>query len=298
MTNLRRLHPRLFTTLELVVDELLMRFRPSLEEELLGAVNALFERVDQLGGGEVPAPLKKAFTGVSERFFFAASAKGKRGGSGGAEDGGEAEVRERFNDLYHQPFADHFLCAKLPVSSAKMNLRLWSESLGKTIAKTPRKIALSDVSPRLAGMNFLPCDLWPSTDSPVDPTDASSSTRADTTALAYQAAQQAVAAHEEIKGGGSCKDDGLLNIPDALAAPTQAPRMEVSTSKRASKEQNDELRRRVMSSLKSFLTPPIKLTILLALLVTARAEAAEVRFNVRGRGARGRAAEEGWDGRV
>ena len=98
-------------------------------------------------------------------------------------------------------------------------------------------------------MNFLPCDLWPSTEAPVDPGEASS-TR-DTRALAQHAAQQAVAAHEEVKGGSSGEDDGLVNIPDALAAPTQAPRMELApkllkfSSTFEVVEREGELRRRV-----------------------------------------------------
>ena len=254
MTALRRSHPRLFATLELVVEELLSRFRPSLEEELLLAVTALSKRIDQLSTGEVTGPLKNAFKSIAERFFASPAPqkekkKSKKGGSVVA-DGGEAEAKNRFNELYEGPFTDHFLVAKLPVSAARTRLKMWSDSLGRTVSRTPRKVALSEVSPRLAGMNFLPCDLWPSTDAPVDPGEASSSNR-DTRALAQHAAQQAVAAHEDVKGGSSGSDDGLINIPDALAAPTQAPRMELAPKllKFASTfeivEREGELRRRV-----------------------------------------------------
>uniref|UniRef100_A0A7S1B6V0 Non-specific serine/threonine protein kinase n=1 Tax=Corethron hystrix TaxID=216773 RepID=A0A7S1B6V0_9STRA len=81
MSTLRRKHPALWSSLESILAELIVRFRPSLEEELLAAVTALHQKAIQLyqtsqvsassieKEEEVPSNLIHTLSRVSIKFF-------------------------------------------------------------------------------------------------------------------------------------------------------------------------------------------------------------------------------------
>ena len=74
MNALRKAHPALWSKLEHVLDELMFRFRPSLEEELLSAIDALLQRCNTLGDGEggdsaLPASMITTLARVHAKFF-------------------------------------------------------------------------------------------------------------------------------------------------------------------------------------------------------------------------------------
>jgi transformation/transcription domain-associated protein len=190
MSTLRRAHPTLWSSLEVILEELIVRFRPSLEEELLATIAALKERVEtqleqQLlnGGKEVPsavASFQKTLSRVSIKFFqsHAPDSEFKDDRSKKA-----AQFRQRYKSAFERDFCtaasskdskgdtdatdtkevDVVSEEPLLLSELHKHLKKWNRTLERQISMAPSTFPLQQASPQLSFFSSDSPDLWPGT---------------------------------------------------------------------------------------------------------------------------------------
>ena len=192
MSTLRRAHPTLWSSLEVVLEELIVRFRPSLEEELLATISALKERVEsQLeqemlnGGEEVPsavASFQKTLNRVSIKFFQSHSS-GSESSSKDERSKKAARFRRRYKSTFERDFrttapskgsegdekteeikkADEGGKEPISLSELHKHLKKWSQTLDRQISMAPSSFPLQQASPQLSFFSSDSPDLWPGT---------------------------------------------------------------------------------------------------------------------------------------
>jgi transformation/transcription domain-associated protein len=214
MSFLRRAHATLWSSLEAILEELIVNFRPSYEEELLATISALLERADSqleissFTGKDSPdeeeivaASIAKTLGRIATKFFrestvdVAPSKRDER-----------SRKTEAFKAKYKTKFEEDFLC--LAVSDDKKErvdleeflkrLRTWKKMLEKQVSSTPHLFPLIESSQSLAMFSAEAPDLWPMSCDPKsakklierDRTieDIQSATTTTTSALAAQSA--------------------------------------------------------------------------------------------------------------
>eukprot|EP00588_Corethron_pennatum_P036377 CAMPEP_0194347888 /NCGR_PEP_ID=MMETSP0171-20130528/106235_1 /TAXON_ID=218684 /ORGANISM="Corethron pennatum, Strain L29A3" /LENGTH=1477 /DNA_ID=CAMNT_0039115183 /DNA_START=5071 /DNA_END=9504 /DNA_ORIENTATION=- len=172
MSTLRRKHPALWSSLESILAELIVRFRPSLEEELLAAVTALFQKAMQLyqasqvstssmeNEEEVPSNLIHTLSRVSVKFFRSPIDSN--------------DQQKNFCQRYQEAFETDFLQeseSKInsPPSKLKAAMKMsvlisrlgkWKDVLQRHVLSTPTKLPLQHQSPVLSSIVNDAPDLW------------------------------------------------------------------------------------------------------------------------------------------
>lgn len=220
LVSLRKAHPKLFANLETIVEELMNKCRQSMEEQLLNAVVGLSERCAEVNGTAVPEAMQTAFGLVFEQFFpepiekkpAPATKKGKaKKAKKGEKKESEEKIEEdkmrvdeqkKFSGVYKKLFKDHFVHGKkTSLVEVKSKLDMWTTSLRATVAKTPRQVVLSELSPALAAYTSQPVSLWPTVEETVgegkEGAAAGGSTpKSNSSAAALAAQKAAVIAHD------------------------------------------------------------------------------------------------------
>ncbi len=181
MSSLRRSHASLWSALEAILEELIMKFRPSYEEELLGAITALLERAEaQAERSHMPdkssnedeeamvASITKTIARVAAKFFRSSSAD-----SGNKRDE-RAKKTAEFKRRYRAVFESDFLVLPIGASSQSLDqgasqlglvdylsrLRKWKRHLEGHVSSAPLAIPLVEASPTLATFAASAPDLW------------------------------------------------------------------------------------------------------------------------------------------
>ena len=178
MNGLRKSHPALWSKLEGILDELMYRFRPSLEEELLGAIDALLKRCNSLRNGDsggkgenaLPQSMITTLANVHSKFFEESGggkgkvkAKNKKSMLGGGEgDGvgggiGSTTFNERYSDLFKKQFISP---APKNLDVVVKRLKIWKKRLMNYVSSTPSEINLQHVSAPLSQLSCEAPDLW------------------------------------------------------------------------------------------------------------------------------------------
>jgi len=172
MSSLRRAHSQLWASLEAILEELIIRFRPSLEEELLNTIKALLQRGKQAldkGGAnesyyaELLANFRKTLNRVGTKFFN--SPVPITHDTSGMYDY-RAKLAAQFSVRYKKQFDQDFMksqtASDVPwtLQGIVQSLAKWQEILDQAIAGTPACVPLHQVSPVLLSLSYEPPDLW------------------------------------------------------------------------------------------------------------------------------------------
>lgn len=172
VNTLRKSHPGLWVAMEAITDELINRFRPSFEEELPTAINALLQRAlpqkellhkRSVNGKDnsqaLLASFSKTLNRVSAKFFRPVVSDFSQ--SSDHRSRKEKEFSLRYKEMFEKDF--------LVKGSEKSNefdldiiierLRKWKKLLLPQVALLPKNLPLSHLSPALAITSFDSSDL-------------------------------------------------------------------------------------------------------------------------------------------
>jgi transformation/transcription domain-associated protein len=157
MSTLRRTHATLWSSLESLLEELIVRFRPSYEEELLAYITALLEKAESLRDSfahpekkaeeekAMVASVAKTLVRISAKFFRPSSSET---GSGRKDD--RAKKTAQFKRKYMQLFETDF---QVSSSNDEQNSETTAdkEASGDTEAKPEKSGRKSDETTDKAG---------------------------------------------------------------------------------------------------------------------------------------------------
>ena len=168
MSELRKTHPTLWSNLEAIVEELILRFRPSFEEELLVPIITLLGRAykqQRQGDGNdlFIASFNKAIQKVSLKLFRAPNPSNVTGVN-------IMDVRvKKASDFclrYKEPFEKDF-CIRDPVGSSNLTvamiiekLQKWKKVLHKRVAASITTHSLLQMSTQLSRISYQVPDMW------------------------------------------------------------------------------------------------------------------------------------------
>lgn len=161
MSNLRKVHPVLWSKLESILEDLIVRFRPSYDAELLHSIDALLQKVSKLEhktstdvGTEISGNLDacmKALNLIWTKFFC----KEK-------PDSALTRSAELFHLRYFSEFENDFLqkTEEIKGDGLVVKLQKWKKWLERGISRVPKTSNLQEVSPSLSWFSSQPPDLW------------------------------------------------------------------------------------------------------------------------------------------
>jgi len=178
MSLLRRSHASLWSSLESILEELIVKFRPSYEEELLSTIIALLERAETQVGSigksddedTVIASVWKTLGRIAAKFFRTTD-------TGSSRRDERAKKTADFKTKYKESFEADFYVSSTDASAASPSpetksplgleeslkrLRKWKLTLETQVLSTPKSLPLIESSSSLAvyGVGDAP-DLWP-----------------------------------------------------------------------------------------------------------------------------------------
>eukprot|EP00978_Attheya_sp_CCMP212_P030897 scaffold115085_cov55-Attheya_sp.AAC.2 len=240
MTSLRRDHYTLWTSLEAILDELIVSFRPSYEEEFLATITALLQRVEsqtkhpqkgQSGEGDsVVASFFKTISKIASKYFRADTANTKDGKAKKT-----SEFRRRYKEDFEADFSiqdqEDSGVSHLSLEEVALRLNKWKNLLLVQVSAIPSHIPMQQLSSNLSLFCGEAPDLWSGacdsinsssllssrdrhSESDAGQAHSSPSSSASAASRAAEAAASAVkmgAAHE---GGGHCGGGSdLVEIP-------------------------------------------------------------------------------------
>lgn len=239
MSSLRKSQPTLWMSLESILEELIIRFRPSYEEELLATITALLQRADtqlehqtRSGGNKesdqeaVRASFSKTLARVSAKFFHSQPDQ-----SSSSKDD-RAKRTADFTLRYKQSFELDFSMldqdkkeSNLSLDEIILKLKKWKSILECKVSSTPPLLPLMQVSPTLSGFSNTPPDLWSGACDTQDTSsnarkrknaeaekDTSPSSSASAALKAAITAAAAVSSASLYEGGGGSKGGGSVSV--------------------------------------------------------------------------------------
>eukprot|EP00980_Cylindrotheca_fusiformis_P015838 scaffold4637_cov128-Cylindrotheca_fusiformis.AAC.9 len=184
MSTLRRSHASLWSSLEAILEELIVKFRPSYEEELLATISALLERAEShaekqcLSDNEqlededaMVASWSKTLSRIAAKFFQTPDPS-----SGSQRRDERAKKTAEFKKKYKLDFENDFKVdaagnvdgladasekARFSLEEYITKLQLWKRRLEAQVACTPNSLPLIESSPSLAMFAGDVPDLWP-----------------------------------------------------------------------------------------------------------------------------------------
>jgi FAT domain len=161
MSMLRRSHTSLWSSLESILEELLVKFRPSTEEEFLATIYALLERAEVQTEGvrkskekEIVVSIWKTLCRISTKYFRPTEATV----SSGKKDE-RATKNSEFRDTYRDDFERDFEVSSAENSNADLSfgleellarIRMWRKKVEDRVLSTPPCISLLSSSRSLA----------------------------------------------------------------------------------------------------------------------------------------------------
>ncbi len=180
MSCLRKSHPTLWITLESILEELIIRFRPSYEEELMTTITALLQRAQSqvehkavADGKEsdesaVHASFTKTLSRVSAKFF-----RSQTEPSSSNQHDERSRKSAYFTLKYKDMFEEDFSIVSSPTSSGDdagtkplklsdivTKLKKWRHILETQVALSPSQSPLLQISPTLSAVSNSSPDLW------------------------------------------------------------------------------------------------------------------------------------------
>jgi hypothetical protein len=172
---LRRSHASLWSSLESVLEELLVKFRPLHEEELLSPIVALLERAEsQLGTASRKEDEEAAATSIWKTIWKIAAKFFRHIDPGVTRSDERAKKTALFKEKYRDDFESDFQVSSSTSSSSPSSegkapltldefvarLREWKRKLEKNA--NPRSVSLIESSQALAAFGVADApDLWP-----------------------------------------------------------------------------------------------------------------------------------------
>jgi transformation/transcription domain-associated protein len=182
MSTLRRSHASLWSSLEAILEELIVKFRPSYEEELLATISALLERGESHSEKQslpnqkrteeeeaLVSSWTKTLSRIAAKFFKASEPST----SSNRRDERAKKTRE-FKLKYKNDFEEDFKLASSDRDSTPSSsdpkpelqrymhkLQLWKEKLETQVSRTPTSIPMMESSRSLAMYYGDVPDLWP-----------------------------------------------------------------------------------------------------------------------------------------
>ena len=158
MSSLRKVHPVLWNRLELILDNLIVRFRPSYEAELLQTFVALLNRTAKVEekmeakDGENADERRieyyqKALSRIGEKFFTKSASLSKK-----------ARI---FQSRYGSSFDSDFSQSNLgSFEEFVEKLQKWKLLLERQVSRVPAQCKLSESSPALSWFSAQAPDMW------------------------------------------------------------------------------------------------------------------------------------------
>lgn len=244
MSSLRRAHANLWSSLEAILEELIVKFRPSFEEELLATMGALLERAESQNDSlarpskdkhqddteAVVASVSKTLGRISTKLFRESSPEALA-----IKRDERARKTEVFKRRYKKQFESDFLSAqtgpeKLSLSQYLTRLKKWKRMLEEQVSMTPLTLPLIESSQSLALFASESPDLWPMScdpkaaglasadkerlrDAEISHSSTSSSALAAKSAAASAAISVAVSCASEGNGGEYGGGSASIEIP-------------------------------------------------------------------------------------
>ena len=248
MSLLRRSHAALWSSLEAILEELIVKFKPSFDEELLVYVTGILERAESHADRKslktsdsaeediIIASITKNISKISTKFFRASAPES----SGKKDDRSRktAEFRRKYKDKFEADFQIYDSenddkesmkeAEKLELSDYLDRLKKWRRLLEDQVSSTPASLPLIESSPALALFASEAPDLWAGSCDPrqkdvsmdrernADPDgnqSTSNSFNAATTAAAATAQNVAKMAMAEGNGGDFGGGSAAIEIP-------------------------------------------------------------------------------------
>jgi hypothetical protein len=178
MSLLRRSHASLWSSLESILEELIVKFRPSYEEELLSTIIALLERAETQVGSigksddedTVVASVWKTLGRIAAKFFRTSDTSSNRRDERAKKTAEfKTKYKESFEAEFHVSSTDAQPASPDPESKSPLSLeeylerlRRWKLTLETHVLSTPDCLPLIESSSSLAvfGVGDAP-DLWP-----------------------------------------------------------------------------------------------------------------------------------------
>jgi transformation/transcription domain-associated protein len=172
MTSFRKAHPTLWTSLETILEELILRFRPTHEEELLATMTALLQRAEyqlehqrrpgENDDGAIRASFKKTLSRISSKFFELPTSDGKT----------FKKIKifiDRYKASFDADFTDYDTGEnfRLQLPDIYAKLQKWKVLLEKQVALTPSSVPLVTISHILSSYCSSAPDLWPGSCDPL-----------------------------------------------------------------------------------------------------------------------------------
>jgi transformation/transcription domain-associated protein len=209
MGAMRKTHSTLWSGLESMLEELITRFRPSLEEELLAAVDAMLLKTNQVielqgktvgdaqSGTDILENMKVTLQKVYEKYFV---------------DDASDKKREQFNKTFKGAFQKHFLAtgSVKDMETVISRLQLWRRRLRNAVSAAPSASDMNACSPSLAQISNESPDLWAGSCDAGSNGNGVGKTASGTAAAAAAAASAAVVAASE---GGAGSGSAAIEIP-------------------------------------------------------------------------------------
>ena len=255
MSTLRRSHASLWSSLEAILEELIVKFRPSYEEELLATIAALIERADsqpgstgpgEKGKGDDPdamvSSVSKTLGRIAVKFFRTTPESTSSRNDERARKTAEFKMRYKaqFEAEFKVSSSENEQAEKGPQFSLNEYLALlksWRGRLEIQVAATPLALPLMESSQSLSLFASDAPELWPGacdprsssssqpdrppshfeTDSRTSQSSTSSSAAAAQKAASMAATAAATAAAKEGVGGDYGGGSACIEIPGQYA---------------------------------------------------------------------------------
>jgi transformation/transcription domain-associated protein len=242
MSLLRRSHPCLWSSLEAILEELIVKFRPSTEEEFLATIVALLERAESQTGSvtqteqqNLASSIQKTLSKIAFKYFRNSESSQKSDERAKRTAEFKATYRDSFESDFHVSADDASEQGPTKVLSLEeifVKIRNWKHKLQRQVLVLQPRINLVEASQSLAifGMGDAP-DLWPGSCDPRDgspplttpelgfeadgtgPVSSASSASAARNAANGAAAAASSLAHREGVGGEYGGGSSCIEIP-------------------------------------------------------------------------------------
>jgi transformation/transcription domain-associated protein len=159
MSSLRKTHPVLWNRLELILDNLIVRFRPSYEAELLQTIIALLsrtakveEKMNDKSDGDINEEkqteyYEKTLSRIGDKFFSKSTSLSKKA----------LHFQSRYGSLFNSDFGQSNLVS---FEDFVEKLQKWKSLLERQVSRVPTKCKLSETSPALSWFSSQAPDMW------------------------------------------------------------------------------------------------------------------------------------------